>query len=38
MYTNIRFHTLTNNLGSIESLAYKKVTKPDTEFTGFGQN
>lgn len=38
MYINIRFYTLTDNLGNIECLACKKVTKPDTEFTGFGRN
>lgn len=38
MYINIRFYILTINLGNIESLARKKVTKPDTEFTGLGQN
>lgn len=32
------FYTLTSSLGKTESRACKKVTKPDTEFTGFGQN
>lgn len=32
------FYTLTSTLGKTESWECKKVTKPDTEFTGFGQN
>lgn len=31
-------YTLTSTLGKTVSLASKKVTKPDTAFTGFGQN
>lgn len=38
MYINTRLYTLTNNLGNIERLACKKVTKTDTEFTDFGLN
>lgn len=31
-------YTLTSTLDKTVSLAYKKVTKPDSAFTGFGQN